>query len=703
MNMIKNETSKLLRRKQFRILMAVLFLGNLLVLYSYQKQSPAYHYVYEQKERYLQFLEESQNADLLSDDSMDTTDAFYRNDQIRQQEYQNIYPDFLNEMQERSDNLKKFEVISDENSFAYRNLDKTCRDFSDLKGTKIQQDNCFGIRAFADYDLGILFLLMCVVIICWFLVFEERDTGLFLLTKGTKHGHTPLILGKLTAAGVMTAVYILLQEIFEIGFLGWMYGYGDLGRSIQSVPEFRNCPYRLTVGEGLLAMVGIRVFTAIVVSFVMVLLSIMIRNAIAAILTAGILFGAEFAIERIFSISGSFNIIKCINPFFCWNMISSLGTYQNLNLFGHAAGKANCAFAAGIVLWIACLVLGVYIFNNSYQIHTQSRLESVFLLVRKKNGFFWRHTHLLRFEGSKVLWQQKRWIVFVFLIIWSVGELSAQMGIRSFSDPAKAVYTTWISDISGPVTEESLQYIRDKEDYLHSLEQKMQQYGEELTPAEQLSLQITMDEYSCLSSGASLLFAQRDALMAKPGSIYDKYWVNEPDYEDKINDRRMDITAFMIGGIAVILCTCCIYPADEKKKTVYMLRATRRGRNYFERRKNLCGILLGILCFFLSEFPVFFGYYRIDHFRAVRQKLCDMTRYQYQTSLTLGGMIALIFLVKFVIFLLLSILVLKLSRVAKNETVTAIISCGIILILGFICYHFRFDVGIVLSQLLMKF
>ena len=80
-------------------------------------------------------------------------------------------------------------VISEGNHYLTDNIRKTCHDFSAVAKASVTVDNCFGIKALAEYQYGIFFAISFQGVLTWYLLFYERNRKLFILIKGCKNGH----------------------------------------------------------------------------------------------------------------------------------------------------------------------------------------------------------------------------------------------------------------------------------------------------------------------------------------------------------------------------------------------------------------------------------------------------------------------------------------------------------------------------------
>lgn len=690
-NVLGFELRKIAKERFFWIFFTLLILGNLFCIYLHEKSTPEYHYIYEQRTSYEEFANGNTEVDW---------DGFYQQDMERQKEYAKTYKDFLNGMTGRADELKSLSTFSEKKSFVYRNVEKTCADFAPLSSVRIEQDNCFGVGRFVRYAWGIFFYLIFLAFLSYKVFFQERNLGLFLLLKCTKKGHVPFVLAKLGTMLLYAMAYFFLQELSSIVLFRHFYGFGRLGRSVQSVLEFRNCPLQMTVGGLLAGTVIERLFVAIFLILLLFAISVLIRNELLAILLVGSFLAAEFGMYRGIELGGSFGLFKSITVFLRWNPQEWFGTYCNLNVFGYAVGKESLTNVVMIAAAVVLLGIGILGFHFSYQIQTKSRLERVQLWIRKKTGFLWRHASIIRFEWSKVFTQQKKGWILLFLLVICISQIKTVTGNQYYSTYSEAIYHSYLDRIHGKVTEESIQFVEEEKEALQEMEQQLLKLsdstnGKDMFLAQQLKL-----EYESKSEAMDMIWAQLEGLKQKEGSIYEKYWVDERAYLQYFYDVKTDILLGVAGLYALLFCLSGIFPFDEKKKMMSLLGSTYSGREKLYQKKNVCAAIGTGLLFLLTELPIGIRYLLIDNGDAFGQKMSDLTLVFLHGSLTIGSFLILAFLLKILLFAGTACIVVIMSRKLKNETITNVIGIALIGMSALILYYFQTDISTGLLRLL---
>ncbi len=559
--------------------------------------------------------------------------------------------------------------------------------------------SCFGLNALVYYNGSVLFVLVFLAVLTYYVLFYERDMSLILLLKGSRKGHMPLAAAKLSVMVLGAFFYTVLIEGSAVLLLGWMYGYGNLGRAVQSLSIFRNCIYSLSVGKMLVVSILVRAVIAVLFACVLFCIGMLIKNEFTAAALAGILLGTEYSISHFFSISGSFGGVKCVNPFYCWDIRQLLGEYYNLNILGYPVGKNLCAgFVAGLLVPVLGAV-GIFAFHKTCQIRTDGRIEVFLQWLRGRTGFLGRHTGLLYYEFYKILVQQKKGIVLALLFIWGIYEIHGVYGQEYYATAREASYHYYMGRLRGLVTEETFSFMEEEEESLQKKWDELTQI-DGTSDADETRRIMIMAELERYEEAFSLVQEQLEKLQEKKGDIKEKYLLDEMAYGDLWQDTKTDITLCFFGAAMIIYLISGIYALDEKKKMQNLLRSTRNGRKRLNRSRACCvSVCTGIL-FLVMELPLFLRYAKIDGFSTAGQKLCDITNVAFSVSMPLGCMIALLFLLKALSFFAICFAGIKLSKTIKGELPAIFAGVGCAGVIAMVLYHFGWDINMLFIYLL---
>ena len=681
--MILFELKKIWDKKLLLGLMALLLLASGVFFHLYEQSKPTYVYIYEGREAYEQFLQGDLSADVY---------GVYAKDIERQEKHKENYGVFLFEMEKRAQKSMLLLGNSNNKSYVYTNAQKTCEDYKGLSAVEIVNDNCYGIVEFAKFDFGIYFVIGCVGILAYFVFFEERKSGMLLLVKGTRNGHTPLIRVKMLVMVAGSVLFTFLQDIAHICMTRYYYGFGDMSRSIQSVPEFRNCPMAISVGEGILLLVMVRVWIAIVISILASMVSVVVRNEFVAMLTIVVCFGVELVFAQSLLLTEGLNFLKCINPFFEWNMINVLGTYLNLNILGNAIGKECVAFVVSVIVLLVCIVVSERIFHRKYQIRTQSRLDMIALLWRRKTAFLWKNVHLLWFELYKTLFQQKRIFLVLFMMVLCIVQANTFDDIRYYDNAYEASYNSYMKKISGKVTEESIAFIESEQIYVNDLQNKLDALKDPEGKDYGLALQIG-SELELKREAVNRMVIQYNALSELPGSVYDKYFINEEAYFTLFYDTRSQGLWWFICMTATIFWLSGVFPADRNQSVYTLVQTTLNGRTRLDGYKDGT-VAVGAAIFFVAiELLKLAEMYQIDKFQCLGKPLSEFINVQFASDMSIGTFLVVVMLLRVTSVCIMTVCAVWLSKKTTNEVITNIVGIGLTGAIAFVCVQLGFSMS----------
>lgn len=160
------------------------------------------------------------------------------------------YPEYLERVQDQANKMQQSSIFgTDPNSFVYRNVVKTAKDFADSSGSGIRLGNEQAIQGWLTFswaDWG--FLTAVLLLVISFL--DERKKGLSAIIRSCPAGRRNLQISRLLilllyCAGMTLLLYYLPLVVSLVVEGGWE----DFSRSVQSLPDFQKCTAQLTIWE----------------------------------------------------------------------------------------------------------------------------------------------------------------------------------------------------------------------------------------------------------------------------------------------------------------------------------------------------------------------------------------------------------------------------------------------------------------------
>lgn len=682
MKLLRFELKKLILSRYFLLLSILLLLGNALFLWSYERKKEAYFYVHEQGEDYRAF----QAGEFTGENA-----GFYQAEEETQEEYFRTYQTFLSEMGDRADAQTLVSIFSKGNDFVERNRKKTVEDFEGLKGISFETGNYYAIRSFADHETGFLFFMIFLALAVYCVVMRERDLNLFPLLKSCQKGRMPLICAKLTILQFLAAVYVILQSLLEFFLLGYLYGWGDLGQPIQAVSDFRGCIFWLSIGEAVLVCVLVRTALAAVLAVFAGAIGVCFRRETEAILftvAAGLL---SFFCYRRIPAGGSLNFLRCVNPFYIWDMSVCIGEYQNLNIFGYPAAKELMQLLGAGCLYLASVGLSVPIFCVGAQIRSEARFGGIALWLRKKTGFLWRRSSLLYFELYKSLLQQRRGIVLLALLAAGGIQISSALAPDRYAVLNDAAYHYYLDQVEGPVTEEQQRFLAEEQERMAEQQEELDRLRASKESSDQIKADALETDIELYKEGFEMLLEQYALLTGGDPDRPGLYLVDESAYQALWTRPRKNSIKWILYACACIFLISGLHPMDRKQGILPILRTTRKGEAGLNRAKDVCAGVYILIAFILYEIPDLIDAYQIDQWKCIGASMSNFIGMQYSANWYIGTVIAAAALLKLLSFAAVGAAQLKISKTLGNEYTAFFAGAGAVTALGVLCYVLSVD------------
>ena len=329
----------------------------------------------------------------------------------------NHYAVFLDNVERAAERNRTLNIFGDENSFAFRNIEKTQADFAGMRDIVIRYDVNLGLETLFDSPSTDILLIILILVICIALISDEKEKRLFLLLKATPHGVGRTIAAKMGAMALCVFAVSLVVFVSNVIYAELTFGLGDLTRPIQSVPDLMISTMRISLGEFICLFFAIKTLGLITVGLVVMLITLHARHGIIALGSVGLL-GVFSHLLSTIPVVSSWNWLRFLNFATLVRPYEVLRRYFNLNFFGFPVGIIP-VFLIFVSVMLVLSILAVYfsytkkraLENRSTILTTRfSRVRFGTLFVAPMN-WRWYEFKKLAFTNKALL------IVIVFIVI----------------------------------------------------------------------------------------------------------------------------------------------------------------------------------------------------------------------------------------------------------------------------------------------
>lgn len=339
---------------------------------------------------------------------------------ITEEEYICNYNKYYEKILEQAKNMLSVSLFADKNSFSYRNITKTVKDFKGIQDWKITLQNTQLEKTLLAFEI-VDYILFAYIFYIVFAIMKERRSAAWKIIYASPKGRG--ILATWRIGILMLASLFIVCLMFGMRYMLVLKEYRRnicLDMPIQNIINFQYITIPITVREYLSIYFGIRVVTLFAAGLsVWLMLSVIHNINISIVITSGII-AMEYGLFHFISDGSMLVFFKYINIFSLIKPEKIIQKYLNLNLFKYPINVRESFF---IVVPILVLVLGVLIIiynERKKPISKASAIEKIVDKIQEKLSLWIEKLSILQMEIYKTLISLKGMVVlilFVYLLV----------------------------------------------------------------------------------------------------------------------------------------------------------------------------------------------------------------------------------------------------------------------------------------------
>lgn len=364
------------------------------------------------------------------------------------------YDRYLNSIQERKESLNGISIFVSQNTdnFASRNIQKSADDFRSLSSRGIKWFPSKGISSAMENVWTDLLLILFSFLFVGGLISEEKQKGLFYITRSTRYGLGPSIFSKLVAFLIHCIVSTAILYCSNLLYFGFTTGWCDVTASLQSLAAYMESSLPISILEFIFLSVITKAFVLFSVGSVLITLCILSSNIVLPYFGGMILWVINWALYYFTPAASKMSAVKYLNLFGALRAESIYGTYLNLNLWEHPISRITLSWLIVIMMTLAGTVLSLLFFERSESLELKDAVRHIVFPFRP-------HASLFRHEGYKILvTNHGLLILLVFCCFIGYNTLN-----QVYTPTAQEqYYQTIMLDLEGELTEEKTALIESE-------------------------------------------------------------------------------------------------------------------------------------------------------------------------------------------------------------------------------------------------
>ena len=549
-----------------------------------------------------------------------------------QQKAIQIYPEYILEMPDRA---RAAALLSGGGADGYsmRNIEKTTRDFEGLETLPIRPDREMALLALYQSSISDILVIVFLLFVCVRLFSREYENRLYPLLLATP-GRFRVAVHKLTV--LAGSAVLITAAIYGTNLCigGFLMGYGDLSRPIQSLGDFRSCCLRISCLDYIWIGYLIKLFTVLVFGLLILALFVLLKKAVTVFLVCAAFLGASYGLYAAIPVTSSLNFLRFVNFFYFIDSYSVLSRYQNISVVGFPVSMTTVLPIVLAVLLVACVVLVLLRFS------TGSVCRGVRILPIVARALDWvnrmvdrvnHHEFLFLHELRKAMISGRGLVLLLALglLLWNNWNTAFR-----FVSSYDMAYSRYMEQMGGEVTDQTLEKIANEWERLNNVEHP-EQYENQMQALSQIEMQTTL------------------ALSREEQTGIPAYLVDESGYLKLMQDTGGDLYDSLLILAAVVLCCSSIFSRENTFGTRKMLRICAAGNRLMMDKVLLSVLLSAVITAMVygTRIAIVCKDYLMQYAEAPVQSILIFQNYSHSLSLfqyllwlfglrPLGGMIA---------------------------------------------------------------
>lgn len=525
-----------------------------------------------------------------SGDYLIYTDRFEQESLMIGELYQELstvsaYPEYLASIRQNKGILSGVGIFGSTDTFSTRNTRKSVADYVDLENVEIRWQPSKGITIAMENSMTDVLLFLCVFLFTGGLITEEKEKGLFYITRTTRYGMTASICAKLGALLIHCVAVTALMISSNLLYAGITTGLGDLRVSIQSLAPYMQS----NLGISVLKYILLSILTKSIVFFgfgaFLSAVSICSDKGFVPYFAGLGVLAVSWILYAIIPGYSDWNILKYLNPIALLETEKLYGDYLNLNIVGHPVSRL-------VLSWIVILAVTVIAVGMCLVSFLRARnLE----LKREQISFplsFRPHGNLMRHEAYKILITNRALLILIcFAVLLGYYDLS-----REYQPSIQEQYYQQIMlQLEGPLDDEKDSLVQAEQARFAEAFEKIQQIDGLVTAGE---INAAVGDAMKLEWESILIHYpafQRVMLQYENGIfVYDTgylYLFGKMDDSYLIN--------LLLLSVCMVLAFHNVISMEYRKNSWFLLSTTKSGRWAILMRKIvaclICAAVMAIL------------------------------------------------------------------------------------------------------------
>ena len=598
------------------------------------------------------------------------------------------YQDYLEGIRQQAGVMSTISIFKKEGSFANKNIAKTVQNYKSLEGISLERGtNQPIVGTLFDPMLRLLNIIFIFAIVLSFI--EERKCGLWEKVHTTVEGRGKLAVRRGLILLVSTFMVQIITLFERLVISSYLYGDPDFGRKIQSIPEFKDFVFPMSITSYLIFYWILCSLAGFCLGlFLWLVLSIFLNRVLSFALIC-IVEVVEWVAYAYIPVQSWVGFLKYFNLYYLINPTKQLAAYSNISFFGQPVERLQILLVSLVLLSSLFFVLAIRVNQRKKPVQIPNHVErivgSVINTIGNKIRKVLAKLSIGTTEWYKIFGPQKGWLILLVTILYLV---SGYQKHDIFFGGEQNVLNEFYADYNGKLDKKALARIDEM-----ALETKKSEDSYAKSTADYAAGKISSvemdnatwvhDSTTTMRGAYAMLQTEVERLEnLKQKRNIEPWLVNGVGYSLMLGERGFprQFRRAMLEVFILILVLSAIFSQERSFGTKIKIRTTKKGRLYFFQKKIEVIVVYSLLMNILIwgyEWLYYSKNFPLHNLRAPIQSIAVLESIPINCSI--AGFFALLFLARWMLIIAVGNVI---SFLSTRFTQVGTLSIATILFLG---------------------
>lgn len=591
------------------------------------------------------------------------------------------YPSYLKRIQEQAAGMKDTQIKSPDIRKAAQ---RTAEQYHNLPAAVPEFSSPIGIRMALETRVPDILLVLLGCLTAIYLFSQEKSSHMLPLIVSMPRGRKVLCSAKI-CTGVCCCLLLGSMILgIQLAAAEFYFGFGDLCRPLQTIPEYINSPCSLTVTQLLVLVSLLKVFCGILSFLVCSLICTCCSKNISYAFLTGMV-AVSIGCDYLVSEASVFQMLKYLNLSSFFRGTRLFGDYIHIHVGSWMIPYSLLLPFMMVTISMISIILTVIIWSipigkaqhpslRQYLLYIPNKIIKVLATKRKKV------CDLFVLESCKLIYTQK---VYTILSLTCIVQFFIYQGFTISMDRTEYSFQQRLQSLSGVFSEEKYQRIAEEYNQLNQIQEQIDAYTNRSGSDSSETLRLSdLDYYQTLlrsKETVDRLMTRSDMLKERANRGDKAYFVPDTGYLLLCGLQKpgMRYQPLMISILLTLLLSG-IFAIEYECGTESLLRTLPDGKEKLFHMKLRLSILIFLVVFLLSWVPEIIYIIKSCSIKFLWIPAANIPAFQsFPEFITLGMMIMLV-LVGRLLFALTNMGVILLVAGKSRSTIAALFFNSII-------------------------